>query len=136
MVRILYFRLLFTLLVSTVLCLAVFSPATASPADEPGTHRITITFTTDRQHNGAAVWFDADGRLRTQTDVPLAHQDAQTKLWSASLVYTRRSPSEPLDALFQSTGSLSRCEIWVDSILVADDTVRGHHPTSACRPRN
>ncbi|GAC51488.1 hypothetical protein [Gordonia amicalis] len=136
MVRVLYFRLLLTVLVSTVLCLAVFSPATASPPDEPDTHRITITFTSDRQLNGAAVWFDADGRLRTQTDVPLAHQDGPTKLWSATLVYTRPSPREPLDALFQSSGTFSRCEIRVDSVLVADDMVRGPHPTSRCRPRN
>ena len=70
MVRILYLRLLLTLLTGTALCLAVFSPATAAPAPDPESQRITITLTSDRQHNGAAVWFDAAARLRPQTHVP------------------------------------------------------------------
>ncbi|TSD96828.1 hypothetical protein FOV72_08755 [Gordonia rubripertincta] len=140
MVRVLYVRLLLTLLTSTALCVAVFSPATAAPAPgaapDRGSHRITITLTSDRQHNGAAVWFDAAGRLRTHGDVPLAHRDGHTKLWSASLVYTKNSPGEPLDALFQSGGVFSRCQIWVESTLVAEDTARGHEPTSRCRARS
>ena len=136
MVRILYLRLLLTLLTGTALCLAVFSPATAAPAPDPESQRITITLTSDRQHNGAAVWLDAAARLRTQTHVPLTHQDGHTRLWSASLVYTRHSPGEPLDALFQSGGGFSRCQIWVESELVAEDSARGHEPTSRCRARN
>ncbi len=140
MVRVLYVRLLLTLLTSIALCLAVFSPATAAPSpDADPDHEaqpVTITLTSDRQHNGAAVWFDAAGRLRTQTDVPLTHQDGHTELWSASLVHTRHSPGEPLDALFQSGGGFSRCQIWVESKLVAEDTARGHEPTSRCRARN
>ncbi|MBD0863829.1 hypothetical protein IA539_21910 [Gordonia sp. zg691] len=135
MIRTLLFRLLLTAVVSATLGVAVFAPARAAP-HAPDGDRITITLISDRQHNSAAAWYDADGRLRTQTDVPLLHQDPETRRWSASMVYTRRSPGVPLDTLFQSSGRFARCEIRVNSALVAEHTARGRHATSSCRPRN
>ncbi|MFE0749316.1 hypothetical protein [Gordonia sp. NPDC058843] len=129
MARALLFRLLLTFAVSTLAWLLVFAPAAAAPTTD--TQRITITFTSDRERNGAAAWTDADGRLRTQPDVPLVQRDSEGT-WSASLVYTRTAGDLPLDALFQSGGRLARCEIQVDGELVADHTARGPRPTSSC----
>ncbi|EON33598.1 hypothetical protein GTC6_07284 [Gordonia terrae C-6] len=130
MARTLLFRLLLTFAVSVLACLLVFAPAAAAPTTD--TQRITITLTSDRQHNGAAAWTDADGRLRTQTDVPLTQHDSHGN-WSASLVYTRLAGDLPLDALFQSGGRLARCEIQIDGKKVADHTAHGPRPTSSCR---
>lgn len=130
MARTLLFRLLLTFAVSVLACLLVFAPAAAAPTTD--TQRITITLTSDRQHNGAAAWTDADGRLRTQTDVPLMQRDSRGN-WSASLVYTRLAGDLPLDALFQSGGRLARCEIRIDGKKVADHTAHGPRPTSSCR---
>ena len=130
MARTLLFRLLLTFAVSVLACLLVFAPAAAAPTTD--TQRITITLFSDRQHNGAAAWTDADGRLRTQTDVPLMQRDSRGN-WSASLVYTRLAGDLPLDALFQSGGRLARCEIRIDGKKVADHTAHGPRPTSSCR---
>ncbi|MFT4396404.1 hypothetical protein ACLTEW_15875 [Gordonia lacunae] len=130
MARALLFRLLLTFAVSAFACLLVVAPAAAAPTAD--TQRITITLTSDQQYNGAAVWTDADGRLRTQSDVPLTQRDSHGN-WTASVVYTRAAGDLPVDALFQSGGRLSRCEIEVDAESVADHTAHGARATSACR---
>lgn len=130
MARALLFRLLLTFAVSVLACLLVFAPAGAAPTTD--TQRITIILTSDHERNGAAAWTDADGRLRTQPDVPLSQRDSQGT-WSASLVYTRVAGELPVDVLFQSGGRLARCEIRIDGKRVADHTVHGPRPTSSCR---
>lgn len=130
MARALLFRLLLTFAVSVLACLLVFTPAAAAPTTD--TQRITITLTSDQQHNGAVAWTDADGRLRTQSDVPLLQRDSEGN-WTASLVYTRAAGDLPVDAVFQSGGRLSRCEIRIDGEHVADHTADGPRPTSSCR---
>ncbi|UCZ89976.1 MULTISPECIES: hypothetical protein [Gordonia] len=129
MARALLFRLLLTLAVSAFACFLVFAPAAAAPTTD--TQRITITLISDHEHNGAAAWTDADGRLRIQSEVPLSQRDPDGK-FSASLVYTRAMGEAPVDALFQSGGRFARCEITVDGERVADHTAHGSRPTSSC----
>ncbi|VFA90394.1 Uncharacterised protein [Gordonia paraffinivorans] len=152
MIRPLAFRLLLTVALGILGCLIVFVPATArstppaspTPVRTPSTpppqsgpeaeDRVSITFVSDRQHNGAAAWSDATGNLRTQTHVPLLQRDSQSGLWSAALVFTRHSPDAPLHAVFRSGGRFARCEVRVNDRLVAEDSAHGDHPTSTCQP--
>ncbi|WP_238422126.1 hypothetical protein [Gordonia sp. 'Campus'] len=133
MIRILLLRLLLTCTMSASLAFAVFSPALAAPGDPPTASRVTVTLTSDRQHNGAAAWYDADGRLRTQAEVPLTQRDSSSGRWSSSLVFVRPSPDTPVVALFQSAGRFARCEIWIDDQRVAEHTAHGELATSSCR---
>ncbi|MEO9328282.1 hypothetical protein [Gordonia aurantiaca] len=149
MARILFSRLLLTAAVSGLGALTAFAPPTVAPAaaapatarSTPSTtpasptaapERVTITFVSDRRLNGPAAWSDAHGSLHTQLEVPLAQHDPSSELWSASLVFTRRSPDGPLHATFRSAGRFAHCEVRVDSTVVAEDTARGDRPTSTC----
>lgn len=110
----------------------VAAPAAATPRYPATGDTVTIVVSSDREWNDQIVWFDADNRLRRQSDVRLSHHDDATGLWSATLTIVSRSRSQNVDVAFGSTGRFARCEIWVGKVRVRDTTARGAHALAAC----
>lgn len=107
-------------------------PASAAPRHPTAGDRITIVVTSDREYNEQVVWYDANNRLRRQSDVPLTVRDPKTRLWSATLTFVSRSPRQKLDVAFGSTGRYARCSVGVDGIQVREKITRGPHALSRC----
>lgn len=118
-----------------LVCGALLSTATPAGASTrfPSTGDVvTIVVTSDREWNEQLVWFDADNRLRRQSDVRLVRHDDASGLWSGTLTIVSRSRNQNVDVSFGSAGRFARCEIWVGEARVRDATARGAHALATC----
>ncbi|UEA59659.1 hypothetical protein LK459_01820 [Gordonia otitidis] len=118
-----------------LVCGALVSTATPAAASTrfPSTGDVvTIVVSSDREWNEQLVWFDANNRLRRQSDVRLSRHDDANGLWSATLTLVSRSRVQNVDVTFGSAGRFARCEIWVGEVRVRDDSARGAHALATC----
>ena len=112
--------------------LSTTTPAAASTRFPSTGDVVTISVSSDREWNEQIVWFDADNKIRHQSDVQLPTHDDASGLWSGSLTIVSRSRNQNVDVSFGSTGRFARCEIWVGKVKVREHTARGAHALATC----
>lgn len=118
--------------------LGIAQVAAAPPRSGPGVGSlVTITVTSDQQVNDALVWFDANGRIRHQSDVSLADHDANSGRWSASMTFTRAATDAAeipaIAVFFTSGGEFAHCTVHSGTTVTSQDTDEGAGATVSCR---